>query len=142
MKRALAKKQAQLYVIDAIKIAQGLGLHNRTNTILQASFFQLSQVIPIEKAVAAMKEAIHHSYFKTKGQKIVDINNASIEYGITELHKIDIPEGWLNAQDQAVNQDVPEFISEIVAPMTLTQMSRDETIKTFEEYKAKNLPLY
>ncbi len=117
MKRALAKKQAQLYVIDAIKIAQGLGLHNRTNTILQASFFQLSQVIPIEKAVAAMKEAIHHSYFKTKGQKIVDINNASIEYGITELHKIDIPEGWLNAQDQAVNQDVPEFISEIVAPM-------------------------
>lgn len=117
MKRALAEKHAKLYTIDAISIARDLGLRNRTNTILQASFFKLSGVIPIEKAVTEMKDAIYKSYFKKKGQAIVDMNNASIEHGINELNEIQIPESWLTAQDEPIEKNVPEFIKEIVEPM-------------------------
>lgn len=117
MKRSLAEKHAKFYTIDAISIARDLGLRNRTNTILQASFFKLSGVIPIEKAVTEMKDAIYKSYFKKKGQAIVDMNNASIEHGINELNEIQIPESWLTAQDEPVEKNVPEFIKEIVEPM-------------------------
>lgn len=117
MKRSLAEKHAKFYTIDAISIARDLGLRNRTNTILQASFFKLSGVIPIDKAVTEMKDAIYKSYFKKKGQAIVDMNNASIEHGINELNEIQIPESWLTAQDEAVEKNVPEFIKEIVEPM-------------------------
>ena len=117
MKRSLAEKHAKFYTIDAISIARDLGLRNRTNTILQASFFKLSGVIPIDKAVTEMKDAIYKSYFKKKGQAIVDMNNASIEHGINELNEIQIPESWLTAQDEPVEKNVPEFIKEIVEPM-------------------------
>ncbi|MGI6110557.1 MAG: pyruvate:ferredoxin (flavodoxin) oxidoreductase, partial [Eubacteriaceae bacterium] len=114
MKRELAEKHAKFYTIDAIDIARKLGLGNRTNTILQASFFKLSGVIPIDQAVTEMKDAIYKSYYKKKGQEVVDKNNASIEHGIDELNEITIPESWLTAEDAPVKKDVPEFISEIV----------------------------
>lgn len=117
MKRALAKKHAKFYTIDAISIARGLGLGNRTNTILQAAFFKLTGVIPIELAVAEMKDAIYKTYYKKKGQDVVDMNNASIEHGINGLHEITIPESWLDARDDGKSEDVPDFIREVVAPM-------------------------
>ncbi len=117
LKRMLAKKNAQFYVIDAISIARKIGLGNRTNTILQAAFFKLSGVIPTEVAVEEMKSAIYKSYFKKKGQKVVDMNYASIDYGLTELVKIDIPESWATAEDVVVEKEVPDFIKEIVEPM-------------------------
>ena len=117
MKRALAAKHAQFYIINAIDIARNIGLGNRTNTILQAAFFKLAAVIPVEQAVTAMKDAIYKSYFKKKGQKVVDMNNASIDHGLNELVKVEIPAAWATAEDEVVEKDVPEFIKEIVAPM-------------------------
>ena len=117
MKRALAEKHARLYTIDAIAIARRLGLGNRTNTILQASFFTLSGVIPMEQAVAEMKDAIYKTYYKKKGQAVVDMNNASIDHGINELHEVKIPESWLNAQDEPADSTDPAFIQDVVAVM-------------------------
>lgn len=117
MKRALAAKHAQLYTIDAIRIAKEIGLRNRTNTILQASFFKLAEVIPLEQAVQEMKEANYKSYFKKKGQEVVDMNNNAIDYGINELKKIEIPEAWVTAEDAPAERNVPEFISEVVDVM-------------------------
>ncbi len=117
LKRALAARRARFYTIDAIHIARELGLGNRTNTILQAAFFKLSGVIPVEQAVSEMKDAIYKSYFKKKGQAVVDKNNASIERGLNDLRRIDIPESWLTAEDEPVRQDVPDFIREVVVPM-------------------------
>ena len=73
MKQALAEKKARFYTIDAIKIARGLGLGNRTNTILQAAFFKLANVIPLDQAVTEMKDAIYKTYYKKKGQAVVDL---------------------------------------------------------------------
>ncbi len=117
MKRTLAAKKAKFYTIDAIKIARDLGLGNRTNTILQAAFFKLSNVLPIEQAVAEMKDAIYKTYYKKKGQAVVDMNNASIEHGINELVEVAIPESWLTAEDAPVERKAPDFIREVVDVM-------------------------
>ena len=117
MKRALAEKHAKFYTINAIDIARGLGLGNRTNTILQAAFFKLSGVIPVEQAVSEMKEAIYKSYFKKKGQAVVDMNNASIDHGLNELVEIHIPNAWLTALDEPKADNNPDFIKEVVSVM-------------------------
>ena len=117
MKRALAQKHAKLYTIDAIRIARELGLGSRTNTILQAAFFTLTGVIPIAQAVSEMKEAIYKTYYKKKGQAVVDMNNASIDHGINELQEIPIPDSWLDAQDAPQQSPAPAFIQDVVAVM-------------------------
>ena len=117
MKRALAEKKAKFYTIDAIRIARELGLGSRTNTILQAAFFKLANVIPLEQAVAEMKDAIYKTYYKKKGQAVVDMNNASIEHGINELVEIAIPAAWLQAKDEPVERKAPDFIREVVDVM-------------------------
>ena len=121
MKRALAAKKAKFYTIDATSIAREIGLGNRTNTILQAAFFKLLNVIPIDQAVTAMKDAIYKTYYKKKGQAVVDKNNASIEYGIEKLHQVTIPEAWLTAEDAPVENKNPEFIQEVVEVMNRQQ---------------------
>ena len=117
MKRALAEKKAKFYTIDAIKIARELGLGSRTNTILQAAFFKLANVIPLEQAVAEMKDAIYKTYYKKKGQAVVDMNNASIEHGINELVEVAIPAAWVAAEDKPVERKAPDFIREVVDVM-------------------------
>ena len=94
-----------------------LGLGSRTNTILQAAFFTLTGVIPIDQAVAEMKDAIYKTYYKKKGQAVVDMNNASIDHGINELVSVDIPESWLTAEDTPVQQEKPAFIRDVVDVM-------------------------
>lgn len=117
MRRALAEKNAAFYTIDATSIARELGLGNRTNTILQAAFFKLSAVIPVEQAVSEMQEAIYRTYFKKKGQAVVDMNNASIEKGLNGVHKVEIPAGWLTAEDTPIQKNKPAFIQEVVDVM-------------------------
>lgn len=119
MKRALAAKRINLYTIDASRIAQELGLGNRSNTILQAAFFKLTNVIPVELAVAEMKDAIYKTYYKKKGQAVADMNNASIEHGIDDLNAVKIPDSWFSALDENKSclADAPEFIREVVRTM-------------------------
>lgn len=118
MKRYLAKNNINFYTIDATAIAGEIGLGNRINMVMQAAFFKLADVIPVDQAVAYLKEAVEHSYGK-KGQKIVDMNNAAIDRGITDLKKVEIPADWADAKDDVnAKVQVPEFIEEILIPMT------------------------
>lgn len=84
---------------------------------MQAAFFTLTGVIPIDQAVAEMKDAIYKTYYKKKGQAVVDMNNASIDHGINELVSVDIPESWLAAEDTPVQQEKPAFIRDVVDVM-------------------------
>ena len=117
MKRVLAEKKINFYIIDAINIAKELGLGNRTNTVLQAAFFKLVDILPVEEVVGYMKKAISKTY-ALKGQNVVDINCAAVDAGIINLHKVEIPASWLSAKSEAKdNSDLPEFVREIVIPM-------------------------
>ena len=88
----------QLYTVNAIDLAVQVGMGKRTNTILQAAFFKLANVMPIEDAVQYMKDAATKSYSK-KGQDIVDSNHKAIDAGVSAFVKIDVPADWANATD-------------------------------------------
>ena len=97
-KRYIAKNNIQLYTIDAIDLAQKIGMGKRTNTILQSAFFSLAKVLPEADAIRYMKEKATASYLK-KGQDIVDMNHKAIDLGATAYRKIEIPADWADAQD-------------------------------------------
>ena len=99
-KRYIAKNNIQLYTVNAIDLAAKIGMGKRTNTILQASFFALANVMPIEEAVQYMKDAATRSYLK-KGQDVVDMNHNAIDAGVSAFTKIDVPAAWADATDDA-----------------------------------------
>lgn len=117
MKRFIANNDIDFYTIDAVTLAREIGLGNRINTICQAAFFKIAKVIPLDDAVKYMKEAIVESYGK-RGEEIVNMNYKAVDAGIENLKKIDVPADWANApDDEAVERDVPEFITKIVDVM-------------------------
>ena len=97
-KRYIAKNNIQLYMINAIDLAQKIGMGKRTNTILQSAFFTLAKVIPQDDAIRYMKEKATASYLK-KGQDVVDMNHAAIDAGATAFVKVDVPADWADAVD-------------------------------------------
>ncbi|MDR1887273.1 MAG: pyruvate:ferredoxin (flavodoxin) oxidoreductase [Prevotellaceae bacterium] len=118
VKRILARKKLNFYIIDATKIAVEIGLGNRTNTILQSAFFKISDVIPYDLAVKEMKYAVEKSYGK-KGGDIVAKNNAAIDRG-GEYEKVEVPAEWANLENKPLSSrtgDVPQFISEVADAM-------------------------
>lgn len=118
MKRYIAKNNINFYTIDATEIASEIGLGNRINMIMQSAFFKLANVIPVEDAVNYLKEAVEHSYGK-KGEKIVSMNNAAVDRGVTDIKKVEVPADWADSKDdEKVKLDVPEFIEEVLIPMT------------------------
>ncbi len=116
VKRYFAQNNITVYYINATKIAQEIGLGNRTNTILQSAFFRITGVIPVELAVEQMKKFIVKSYGK-KGQDIVDKNNAAVDRG-GEYKQLTIDAAWANlADDEAIANNDPAFINEVVRPI-------------------------
>ncbi len=99
-KRYIAKNNIQLYTINAIDLAVKVGMGKRTNTILQAAFFALANVLPKDEAVKYMKDAAEHSYMK-KGMDVVQKNWDAIDAGAGALVKIDVPADWANATEEA-----------------------------------------
>ena len=121
-KRYLAKNNIKVYTCDAIPKAKELGLGNRTNTILQSAFFQLSNIIPIEDAVKYMKDAVVATYSR-KGEKIVSMNHAAIDAGVDAVRELAIPADWASAQDtpkeveiRTNRKDLAEYVKNIMIP--------------------------
>ncbi len=113
VKKYFAEKNITVYYINATKIAQEIGLGNRTNTILQSAFFRITEVIPVELAVEQMKKAIVKSYGK-KGQDVVDMNYAAVDRGC-EYKTLAVDPAWANLPaDEEVKYDEPEYITNLV----------------------------
>ena len=117
MKKYLAEKNINFYIIDATKIAKELGLGNRTNTIMQSAFFKVADVIPYEHAIKEMKDAILKSYGK-KGEDVVNMNYAAIDRG-GEVYKVEVPAEWAKIEiiSKADERDIPDFIKNVVEPI-------------------------
>jgi pyruvate-ferredoxin/flavodoxin oxidoreductase len=117
LKRFIAEKNVNFYVIDAIGIASEIGLGGRINMIMQAAFFKLTNIIPIEDAVKYLKSSIEKTY-GLKGQKIVDMNKAAVDRGIEGLIKVEVPESWKQLKDTAEQvKEAPEFVNKIQRKM-------------------------
>jgi len=117
MKKYLAENNIDFYIINATAIAEEIGLGTRTNTIMQAAFFKLAQVIPYEKAESEMKKAIQKTYGR-KGEDIVKMNYAAVDKG-SEVMKVEIPSEWagIKVEKEKDTRDIPEFIREVAEPI-------------------------
>ncbi len=117
MKKYLAENKINVYIINATAIAEEIGLGTRTNTIMQAAFFKLANIIPYEKAESEMKKAIYKTYGR-KGENVVNMNYAAIDKG-TEVVKVDVPAEWagIKAEKQKDTRDIPEFIRNVMEPI-------------------------
>ena len=116
VKAYFAKNNIKVYYINATKIAQEIGLGNRTNTILQSAFFRITGVIPVDLAVEQMKKFIVKSYGK-KGEDVVNKNYAAVDRG-GEYKELAVDPAWANlAADAAQPNDDPAFINEVVRPI-------------------------
>ena len=116
VKRFFAQNDITVYYINATKIAQEIGLGNRTNTILQSAFFRITEVIPVDLAIEQMKKFIVKSYGK-KGENIVNMNYAAVDRG-GEYKKLDVDPAWATLADDAPTAaPAPEFIETVVRPM-------------------------
>ncbi len=116
VKRYFAEHNITVYYINATKIAQEIGLGNRTNTILQSAFFRITEVIPVDLAVEQMKKFIVKSYGK-KGEDVVNKNYEAVDRG-GEYKTLAVDPEWKNLpEDEKVVRDEPAFISELVRPI-------------------------
>ena len=116
VKKYFADNNISVYYINATKIAQEIGLGNRTNTILQSAFFRITEVIPVDLAIEQMKKFIVKSYGK-KGEDIVNKNYAAVDRG-GEYKQLVVDAAWANlpADEKPANDD-PAFINEVVRPI-------------------------
>ena len=139
MKRQLAKKNISFYAIDATKIADEVGLGSRINMVMQAAFFKLTNVIPIDDAIKYLKEGIEKTY-KKKGQIIVDMNCAAVDKGVTSIRKIEVPAEWADAMDAKTKyEELPEFIEDMLIPMNC-QEGDDLPVSAFTDIEDGTFP--
>nr|MBP6290248.1 pyruvate:ferredoxin (flavodoxin) oxidoreductase [Spirochaetota bacterium] len=118
IKRFLAENNIKLYIINATQISENIGLPGRTNTIMQAAFFKVSNVIPFEIAEKEMKKAIEKSYGR-KGADVVSKNMAAVDEGAKQVKEVAVPDAWktIAVPGKPVFEELPPFIQEIVIPM-------------------------
>ena len=139
LKNAIAKNHLKFYNIDAIKLAQQVGMGGRINTIMQAAFFKLANVIPVDDAVNFMKAAAKKSYAK-KGDAVVQKNYDAIDIGINAVEEIKYPESWATTTEGAKVVPVTDdpyfksYIEPILAQegdaLPVSAMSPDGTVPT------------
>jgi pyruvate-ferredoxin/flavodoxin oxidoreductase len=113
VQKQIIDKKLKFYVIDAISLAQELGLGARINVIMQTAFFKISNVIPLEIAIKAIKDAIQKSYGK-KGEKIVAMNNAAVDGALDRVYEVKV--GKVTSRTKMpppVPADAPDFVKEI-----------------------------
>lgn len=117
MKRYIADHHINFYIINAVQIAEAIGLGNRTNMIMQSAFFKLANVIPVEQAVQHLKSSIKKAYSR-KGENVVNMNYASVDKGMEAMVCVSVPPSWSQAVDNLGEENiVPPFIKNVLQPM-------------------------
>ena len=137
MKRYFAEHNIDFYIIDASHIAQEIGLGSRTNMIMQAAFFNLSKVLPIDEAVGYLKDSIVKSYGH-KGDDIVNMNYAAVDAGLNAATKVEVPASWADAKDPEKSEvEMSEFVKTILKPM-IEQKEDDIPVSAFTKLNLEN----
>lgn len=117
IRQYISENNINFYMIDAVKIAGEIGLGNRINMIMQAAFFKLANVIPVDDAVNYLKKSIEKAYGK-KGNKIVEMNKLAVDKGLEALTKVNVPKSWKDAKFEDLPvKDEPDFVKNIQRPM-------------------------
>ncbi len=118
VQKQIIDKKLKFYVIDAIAVAGELGLGGRINVIMQTAFFKISNIIPIDSAVMAIKDAIQKTYGK-KGQKVVDMNNKAVDGALDKIFEVTVPSKVTSKKKMppVVPDDAPDFVNNVTAEL-------------------------
>ncbi|TGU74500.1 pyruvate:ferredoxin (flavodoxin) oxidoreductase [Geomonas terrae] len=111
-------KKLKFYVINAIELAEKLGLGARINVIMQTAFFKISNIIPLDTAIAAIKDAIKKSYGKS-GEKVVEMNNKAVDAALENIFEVQVPAAATSAlrKPPVVGAHAPDFVQNVTATM-------------------------
>lgn len=146
VKRYIANNNIKFYTCNAVDLAEEIGLGvMRTNTVLQAAFFKLANIIPIDKAAEYMKAAIEKTYGR-KGEKIVNMNKAAVDAGIKHVKEFIVPDSWKTAegemcypQPEGKTPELTKYLNEVMVPSNA--MRGDELpVSTFVDYIRGDAP--
>ena len=141
VKKFIADHNINFYTIDGVKIGIETGMGpTRINTILQSAFFELTGIIPSEKANQLMKDAAQKTYGR-KGQDVVEKNWAAIDAGAKNVHKVEVPESWKNCEDEGLDykvitegrKDVVDFVNSIQTKVS-AQEGNTLPVSAFKDY--------
>jgi len=140
MKVFMAKNDIKFYIINATKLAEEIGLGTRTNTIMQAAFFKIANVIPYDIAEEQMKKMIVKSFGK-KGEDIVNMNYAAVDAGGKNVVEVAVDKAWANLEADVVETDesIPEFVKNVVMPIN-AQKGDDLPVSAFTGYEDGTFP--
>ena len=146
LRRTIAEKELNFYIINAAKIAAEIGLGGRINMVTQAAFFKLTEdtIIPIDKAVEYLKDSIEKTYGK-KGADVVAMNNKAVDEGVGALVKVEVPAAWKDAKDSEDTFEksscttCPSYVANIAKPVN-AQAGYDLPVSAFTGYEDGTLP--
>jgi pyruvate-ferredoxin/flavodoxin oxidoreductase len=117
VQKQLIDKKAKFYIIDAIKVAQALGLGARINMIMQTAFFLISGILKKNEAIKAIKDAIKKTYGK-KGEKIVKMNYDAVDAAMNNIVEVKVPKKVTGHElPPTVPDEAPAFVKEVTARM-------------------------
>jgi pyruvate-ferredoxin/flavodoxin oxidoreductase len=118
VQQQIIEKKLKFYVIDAISLAAELGLGARINVVMQTAFFKISNIIPLDTAVKAIKDAIKSTYGK-KGEKIVEMNNSAVDSALEKIYEVEVPDKVTSKikMPPPVSQDAPDFVREVTGEL-------------------------
>ena len=130
VQKQIIDKKLKFYIIDAVKIAEEVGLGGRINVIMQTAFFKISKVIDEKAAVEAIKKAVKKTYGK-KGDKVVDMNIRAVDMALGKIEEVEVPDKFTGkvTEKPTVSKDAPEFVKETTAKIIRAE---GETIKVSE----------
>ena len=147
VKKFIADHKINFYTIDGVKIGIETGMGpTRINTILQSAFFELTGIIPAEKANELMKAAAKATYGR-KGEDVVMKNWAAIDAGAKGLHKVEVPAEWANCEDEGLDykvvtegrKDVVDFVNNIQTKVS-AQEGNTLPVSAFADYVDGSTP--
>ncbi|MDX1641396.1 MAG: pyruvate:ferredoxin (flavodoxin) oxidoreductase, partial [Balneolaceae bacterium] len=116
VQQQIIDKELKFYSIDAYKVARETGMGTRINTVMQTCFFAISGILPTEKAILLIKDAIKKAY-GNKGEKILQSNYAAVDNSLENLFEIEIPEQVTSDIEMtpAVPEEAPEYVQKVIA---------------------------
>lgn len=118
VKQQIVELDLEVHSVNAYRIARETGLGARVNTIMQACFFALSEVLPLQVALSRMKDEIEEAYSK-RGRVIIDANMAAIDAGIASLGRVEVPLSYAEPATTVprVSADAPDFVRNVLGKM-------------------------
>ena len=133
VQQEIIEKKLNLYTINAVEVARDTGMGQRINTIMQACFFAISNILPKEEAIEQIKNAIKKTYSK-KGDAIVQKNFAAVDASLAHMHKVEYPNEVTSKfhRHLPVPADAPEFVRKVTGEI-IANRGDELPVSAFEQ---------